>query len=129
MGEADIQISDEKVRDAADQITKRVTDSILELRRLFLVGDFIDTLKFALLLWFLTYVGSWFNGMTLLILGLVAIFSIPKFYETNKAQIDEYVNLAKSHSVFPECQLLLAGFTQRREGSWMQDEGLWSFWK
>jgi len=95
--EADIQISDEKVRDAADQITKRVTDSILELRRLFLVGDFIDTLKFALLLWFLTYVGSWFNGMTLLILGLVAIFSIPKFYETNKAQIDEYVNLAKSH--------------------------------
>ena len=40
-----IQISDEKVRDAADQITKRVTDSILELRRLFLVGDFIDTLK------------------------------------------------------------------------------------
>lgn len=95
--EADVRVSEENVRDAADQITKRVTDSILELRRLFLIGDLVDTLKFGLLLWLLTYIGSWFNGMTLLILGLVAIFSIPKFYETNKTQIDDYVNIAKLH--------------------------------
>jgi len=95
--EADLKISEANVTDAAEQITTRITESILELRRLFLVGDLIDSFKFALLLWVLTYVGSWFNGMTLFILGLVAIFSIPKFYETNKTQIDEYVNLAKSH--------------------------------
>lgn len=95
--EADLKISEANVTDAAEQITTRITESILELRRLFLVGDLIDSFKFALLLWVLTYVGSWFNGMTLFILGLVAIFSVPKFYETNKTQIDEYVNLAKSH--------------------------------
>jgi len=95
--EADLKLSEENVRDAADQITKRATESIIELRRLFLVGDLINTVKFALLLWVLTYIGSWFNGMTLLILGLIALFVVPKFYETNKTIIDEYVHQAKAH--------------------------------
>lgn len=34
--------------------------------------------------------------MTLVILAYIAAFSIPKVYEQNKAQIDQYLELANS---------------------------------
>lgn len=46
------------------------------------------------LFWLLTYVGSWFNGLTLVILAYLAAFSLPKVYDMNKAQIDQYIQLA-----------------------------------
>lgn len=33
-------------------------------------NKFYFVLQFALLLWVLTYIGSWFNGMTLIIMGM-----------------------------------------------------------
>jgi len=56
----------------------------------------VDSLKFGLMLWVLTYIGAWFNGMTLLIMALVGVFSIPKFYETYQVQIDKNVDLIRT---------------------------------
>jgi hypothetical protein len=94
--EMDIALPEDKVHELADLVMGHVTSAIKELRRLFLVEDFVDSLKFGLLLWVLTYIGAWFNGMTLLILGVVAIFSIPKVYETYKIQIDHYLDMART---------------------------------
>lgn len=60
-----------------------------ELRRLFLVEDMVDTIKFGLSLWLLTYIGSWFNMLTLLILAWITLFVSPKLYQQNKTQVDE----------------------------------------
>jgi len=60
-----------------------------ELRRLFLVENMVDTIKFGLSLWLLTYLGSWFNFLTLIILGWLGLFTIPKLYINNQAQADE----------------------------------------
>jgi len=49
----------------------------------------VDTIKFGLSLWLLTYVGSWFNAMTLVILGWIVAFTLPKVYLNNQAPIDE----------------------------------------
>ena len=38
----------------------------------------LDSIKFGLSLWLLTYIGSWFNAMTLVILSWVGLFTIPK---------------------------------------------------
>jgi hypothetical protein len=38
----------------------------------------LDSIKFGLSLWLLTYIGSWFNAMTLIILFWVGLFTIPK---------------------------------------------------
>ena len=46
----------------------------------------MDTIKFGLSLWGLTYIGSWFNAMTLIILAWVAAFSIPKLYKMNQVR-------------------------------------------
>jgi len=69
----------------AGSINKMTT----ELRRLFLVEDMVDTIKFGLSLWLLTYIGSWFNMLTLLILAWIVLFSTPKLYQQNQAQVDE----------------------------------------
>lgn len=53
-------------------------------------------LQFGCLLWCLTYLGSWFNGLTLVILAVVALFTLPKVYEQNQAQIDQYVGLVRT---------------------------------
>jgi hypothetical protein len=41
-------------------------------------------LKFGLLLYSLTYVASWFSGLGLILIFIVAIFTIPKTYELYK---------------------------------------------
>ncbi len=67
--ETDVTIPTEKIHEVADLSAARLNASLLELRRLFLVEDLVDSIKFAVLLWCFTYVGSWFNGLTLVILG------------------------------------------------------------
>jgi len=91
--EVDLTLPSEKVHEVADVAVAHANAAVAELRRLFLVEDFIDSLKFGVLLWCFTYLGSWFNGMTLIIIGVVALFTLPKVYETNKAQIDQNVAL------------------------------------
>jgi len=44
----------------------------------------------------LTYIGAWLNGLTIIILGVIALFSLPKAYEQNKAQVDQYMGLAQT---------------------------------
>jgi hypothetical protein len=95
--ELDVAVPEDKVHHAADHVVKHATCTLRELRRLFLVEDLVDSLKFGLLLWVLTYIGAWFNGMTIIIMAVVAIFTLPKFYETYKVQIDQYLDMARTH--------------------------------
>ncbi len=67
--EHDVTVTTEKVHEVADLTAAKLNASLVELRRLFLVEDLVDSVKFALVLWLLTYVGSLFNGLTLVILG------------------------------------------------------------
>jgi chromate transport protein ChrA len=92
----DLSVPAEKVHSVADVAVAHANAAVSELRRLFLIEDFIDSLKFGVVLWCLTYVGSWFNGMTLIIIGVVALFTLPKVYETNKVQIDQNLALVQA---------------------------------
>ena len=51
----------------------------------------VDTLKFGLCLYVLTYVGAWFNALTLVILAWIGVFTLPKLYLNNQAAVDEVV--------------------------------------
>lgn len=66
-----LSLPQDKVRETADTAVVHINAGLVELRRLFLVEDLIDSIKFAVCLWCLTYVGAIFNGMTLVILGKV----------------------------------------------------------
>jgi len=73
----------------AKQTADKMNVGIAELRRLLLVENMVDTVKFGLSLWFLTYIGAWFNAMTLIVLSWLAAFSLPKAYLMNQAKADE----------------------------------------
>jgi hypothetical protein len=114
--EHDVTVTTEKVHEVADLTAAKLNASLVELRRLFLVEDLVDSVKFALVLWLLTYVGSLFNGLTLVILGnsslslqhysmnlltrfyilaVVGLFTLPKVYETHQEKIDQNLDLVK----------------------------------
>lgn len=95
----DLTLSPEKIQQVAGVAVTHVNAYVAELRRLFLVEDLVDSLKFALLLWLLTYIGAIFNGMTVIILSYIAMFTLPKVYETNKQNIDQYLDLVRSKIV------------------------------
>lgn len=107
--ETDVTIPTEKIHEVADLSAARLNASLLELRRLFLVEDLVDSIKFAVLLWCFTYVGSWFNGLTLVILGVVGLFSLPKVYETHQEKIDQNVDVVrgKVNEVLEKVQAVL----------------------
>ncbi|XP_035259780.1 reticulon-4a isoform X2 [Anguilla anguilla] len=92
----DVALSQDLVHKYSDLVLGRINYALRELRRLFLVEDLVDSLKFAVLMWILTYVGALFNGLTLLILGLISAFSLPVFYEKYQTQIDHYCGLVNN---------------------------------
>ena len=51
---------------------------IVELRDIFLIEEFIASIKFGISLWLLTYVGSIFNAITIVIIAWTGLFTIPK---------------------------------------------------
>jgi len=94
--EAEVTVSDEKAQELSTAVVQRFNGAVTKLRSLFLVEDIFDSVKFGLGLYLLTYIGAWFNGLTLVILGLVALFATPKVYEQNKTVIDQYLELAQA---------------------------------
>lgn len=75
---ASVEVADERVHAQVDVALGQARSGAAALRRLVLVEDAVETVKFGLLLWALTYVGAWFSGLTLLALALVAVFTLPK---------------------------------------------------
>jgi hypothetical protein len=96
IGELNLEIPEEKVSNIANNASSKLNATLLELRRLFLVENMLDSIKFGLSLWVLTYIGSWFNAMTLVLMSWVGLFTIPKVYIMNKAQIDPVLDKVKA---------------------------------
>lgn len=84
-----IAVPADTISSVAPCLAGTINSSITELRRLFLVDSMVDTIKFGLSLWLLTYIGAWFNALTLVILTWVGLFTLPKVYIQNQTQVDE----------------------------------------
>lgn len=87
-------LSPDKMHQLLDASLGNLNSSFVYFKQVLLVEDKLATLKFGVFLYLLTYIGAWFNGMTLITITYLALFSVPIFYEKNKTKIDEYVNLA-----------------------------------
>ncbi|XP_015217946.2 reticulon-4a isoform X2 [Lepisosteus oculatus] len=115
--ESDVALSEELVHKYSDVALSHLNCGLKELRRLFLVEDLVDSLKFAVLMWILTYVGALFNGLTLLILALISVFSIPVIYERHQAQIDHYLGLVNNQvkDIIAKIQAKVPGLKRKAE--------------
>nr|AAQ82634.1 RTN4.2-B3 [Xenopus laevis] len=91
--ESNLALPEDVVQKHCTVALNQVNRTVAELRRLFLVEDLVDSLKFAVLMWVFTYIGALFNGLTLLIVALISLFSIPVIYERHQTQVDHYLAL------------------------------------
>ncbi|XP_046904838.1 reticulon-3 isoform X3 [Hypomesus transpacificus] len=94
--EKDLSIPPETFRKNVDVSLSYINRGLKQLSRLFLVEDLVDSLKLAVVMWLFTYVGAVFNGITILILANILLFSVPPVYEKNKTQIDQYIDLVRT---------------------------------
>jgi len=89
----DLTVSQERAQELSAAAVNQLNRIATKLRSLFLVEDIVESAKFGALLYLLTYIGAWFNGLTLVILAFIALFAAPIVYETNKTVIDQYIDL------------------------------------
>ncbi|XP_059363240.1 reticulon-3-like isoform X1 [Carassius carassius] len=94
--EKDVTVPPETFRKHVDVCLTHVNRALKQMSRLFLVEDLVDSLKLAVVMWLMTYVGAVFNGITILILADIMLFSVPPIYQKNKTQIDHYIDIART---------------------------------
>lgn len=91
-----VNLSPERMHELVDASHANLNASLKYFKQVLLVEDKLATFRFGAFLYVLTYIGAWFNGLTLITISYLTLFSVPVFYEKNKAKIDEYLNLATS---------------------------------
>merc|ERR1711944_77061 len=91
----DTTLSGDKVLQFTDNLVNKLNALLKKLKSVFLVEDFVESLKFGVAMYMLTYVGRIINGLTILILIWVSIFSAPRIYRDNQAKIDEAIGPIK----------------------------------
>uniref|UniRef100_A0A674A6G5 Reticulon n=1 Tax=Salmo trutta TaxID=8032 RepID=A0A674A6G5_SALTR len=78
----------------ADQYTQKTIVTIVSaansLKNLFLVGNLFDSLKLLALMYLVTFLGDLCNGLTLLIIAVITLFSLPLFYRQHQAKVDSF---------------------------------------
>merc|ERR1740128_1432201 len=74
----------------------KVNSILAKLKSVLLVENVIESLKFAVAMYLLTYIGAIMNGLTIVTLVWVGYFSIPRIYRDNQKQIVEAILPLKS---------------------------------
>uniref|UniRef100_A0A2K5RES7 Reticulon n=1 Tax=Cebus imitator TaxID=2715852 RepID=A0A2K5RES7_CEBIM len=101
--DVDITLSSEAFHNYMNAAMVHINRALKLIIRLFLVEDLVDSLKLAVFMWLMTYVGAVFNGITLLILGKMT-------------QIDHYVGIARDQtkSIVEKIQAKLPGIAKKK---------------
>jgi len=85
----DLSLPKDKIQEFARLLDTDMNQSLNKLKSLVLWDNVTSSLIFFVAMYFIYCVGSVFNTMTLLILGLVKVFTLPKLYQVYKVQIDQ----------------------------------------
>uniref|UniRef100_UPI0037E75D1B reticulon-2b n=1 Tax=Semicossyphus pulcher TaxID=241346 RepID=UPI0037E75D1B len=79
-----------------EEVVLLIAFAITEFKRLLFIESVIDSIKFVVLLYMLTYVGVLTNGLTLVITAVIAIFSFPLLYKKQRLRIRRMVRAVKA---------------------------------
>jgi len=89
LSQIDLTVDQEKVGEYLGCIVSKMNCATSHIKKIVLVEDVLETVKFGALCYTLTYIGSWFNAITLVLIAWVLVFSLPKLYINNQAMADE----------------------------------------
>merc|ERR1712098_829047 len=109
----DVTLPADKVAEITDGLFAKLNRILAKLKSVLLVENVLESIKFAVAMYLLTYIGALMNGLTIITLAWIGVFSLPSVYRDNQKQIDEAINPLKSKlddpnlSSNPPSQLLL----------------------
>merc|ERR1711917_196301 len=89
--EVDVTLPADKVSSMSDCFFSKLNAILLKLKSILLVENTVESVKFAVLMYLLTYIGAMMNGLTIVTLAWVGMFSAPRVYRDNQKQIDEAI--------------------------------------
>merc|ERR1711874_535613 len=94
--DVDVTLPADKISSLTDGFFPKLNNLLLKLKSILLVQNVVETLKFAVAMYLLTYLGAIMNGLTIVTFGWVGVFSVPRIYRDNQKQIDEAILPLKS---------------------------------
>ncbi|XP_076024249.1 reticulon-2b [Genypterus blacodes] len=92
----DSSLTDKDTVMLVEEVVLLIAFAVTELKRLIFIASMFDSIKFVLLLYLLTYVGVETNGLTLVIAGVIAVFSLPLIYKKQQVRIRKIVRAMKN---------------------------------
>lgn len=92
----DVALPADKVAEITDALFNKLNSILAKLKSVLLVENVLESLKFAVAMYAMTYIGALMNGLTIVTLAWVGYFSLPRVYRDNQKQIDEAINPLKS---------------------------------
>merc|ERR1711872_626891 len=92
----DVTLPADKVAEITDGLFNKLNSVFAKLKSVLLVENVLESIKFAVAIYLLTYIGALMNGLTIVTLAWIGVFSLPRVYRDNQKQIDEAINPLKS---------------------------------
>merc|ERR1711881_144527 len=92
----DVTLPADKVAEITDGLFAKLNSILAKLKSVLLVENVLESIKFAVAMYLLTYIGALMNGLTIVTLAWIGVFSLPRVYRDNQKQIDEAINPLKS---------------------------------
>ncbi|XP_040007013.1 reticulon-2b [Xiphias gladius] len=92
----DSSLTDKDTVMLVEELVLLIAFAVTEIKRLLFIHSLIDSIKFVVLLYLLTYVGVLANGLTLVITAVIAVFSLPLLYKKQQMRIRRIVRTVKA---------------------------------
>jgi len=92
----DSSLTDKETVMLVEETVLLVAFAVTEIKRLLFIDSMIDSIKFVVLLYLLTYVGIIANGLTLLIAAVITVFSFPLLYKKQQLRMRRFVRAVKA---------------------------------
>merc|ERR1712241_389673 len=92
----DVTLPADKIAEITDGLFAKLISILAKLKSVLLVENVLESIKFAVAMYLLTYIGALMNGLTIVTLAWIGVFSLPRVYRDNQKQIDEAINPLKS---------------------------------
>ncbi|KAM4619800.1 reticulon-2b [Polymixia lowei] len=82
----DSSLTDKDTVMLVEEVVLLIAFAVTEVKRLLFIDSIVDSVKFVALLYLLTYVGLLTNGLTLVIVGVIIVFSLPLLYKKQQVR-------------------------------------------
>ncbi|KAM8904524.1 reticulon-2a isoform 2-T2 [Spinachia spinachia] len=93
----DVSLSGDEADLCVQKAIVMTLSAVDSLRGLFFVRNLLESIKLLVLMYLVTFLGDLCNGLTLFIISVIALFSLPLFYRQRQEQLDIFIAKIQAH--------------------------------